>query len=45
MKIVELYTSYDNHENQLENNENYEKRKIPWGNYENHWNPIVPFEN
>ena len=45
MKILEFYTSYENHENQLENNENHENHRIPYQNYENHWNPKVQFEN
>ena len=45
MKILEFYTSYKNHENQLENNENHENHRIPNQNYENHWNRKVQFEN
>ena len=45
MKIIEFYTSYENHENQLENKENNENHRIPYENYENHWNPKVQFEN
>ena len=45
MKILKLYTSYENHENQFEINDNNENHTIPFENYEHHWNPKVQFEN